>query len=153
MLVATHRAGTGKEPYQWKAMQLVELVERWWWRIPAWYKERLCADFNCSSGSPSCYVVQLRIKECAMQLSELIAKHITQIPTISMSKKDAMAKLEQRWNTLNAQWAEKQMMLGFLTSTHCLSKSNHVSSMFYDYVTAVYLSRMPETVDKSMARN
>ena len=137
------------------------MIELMWWRFPLDYKRSLHAAFSAplgTGGAPSCYLVQLCIKQHASKLQSSIAYHVRQASRMTLPAADAYGVLYYMWNTLQMDWEFRQIMLGLLATessdtswwspTH-LPQIPAYHYIFCDYLTSLYCC----SADRNMARN
>lgn len=156
MLVSTHPKGndTGSTspPWQWQCQQLREMIEVMWWRFPMDYKLSLHAAFaaplGVPNGTPSCYSVQLAIRQHASQLRTSIAHHIQHAPRMTMQREAAYFILDQQWKQISA--ANREILAGFIGCNIVGNQPplcTNYESIFCDYLYCL------TTAAKNMARN
>lgn len=137
-------------------MQLCEMLEVLWWRLPLDYKMSLHATFAAAAAGPSCYAVQVAIRQHGSQLRTSIAYHFHHAPRSTLRPADAYAVLDQQWSQLNA--VQKAVLMGFLVDDPLLVAAEcgslpHFSAyrcIFCDYL---HLLTAAAAAAKNMARN
>lgn len=173
MLVSIPQWGTDKvmpTPWQWQTQQLCEMIELMWWRFPLDYKRSLHATFSAplgTGGAPSCYLVQLSIKQHACKLRSSVAYHVRQAPRMTLPAADAYSILYYMWNTLQIDEDVRQVMLGLLVDTERpwwwhwnpthLPQIPAYHSIFCDYLISLYYcsggTATMDMADRNMIRN
>lgn len=107
------------------------------------------APLGAPNGTPSCYSVQLAIRQHASQLRTSIAHHIQYAPQIAMQKEAAYFILDQQWKQISV--ANREILAGFMGRSNKVIGNQlplcaNYESIFCDYLYCLIAA-------KNMARN